>query len=345
MSTIEIIKEVATFADQAVKEELDHIGYGYVCFAEGEVWARSPAGGCVRKVDLDLEGAVPAKKLLKALASCKGEPTFDRTEHYLTLSGGGSKARVQTRPLNKLPRMHRPEKKAKWTEVAGLGEAKRVAWSVSKDASRAHLTGVYLDALGLTATNGASLAHFKLDTGLKAGFLIEPKLLRDLPDVVWLAQEDAELFIAEDKAKTGFRVASVIQQTFPPYGAILEGAPTSGFTAPTKDLVDLVKRARLSHHQGILEVTGQELHVRVEDTGLDSLFQFQGSLPVEPLVNHSMPAGRIGLDLGLLLPCLEAAEGETVDCSIEMTDRGGLAPSFFRSGRFVGVVMPWRLGG
>jgi DNA polymerase III sliding clamp (beta) subunit (PCNA family) len=347
MGVSDTIKEVAGFADQTTKPELDHVGWSHVAFSGGEVWARSQAGGALRKVDLPLEGAVPAKALLRALRACKGDPSFDQAGDVLTLSANGSKVKLQTRKVGSLPKLNRPPAKVKWLEVVGLDEAKRVAWCTSTDTSRRHLGGIYVDHRGLTTTNGSALAHLELETGLpekQDGFLMEPAMLKGLPPLAWLCAEGGAVYIAEEKAKTGFRVAGVIQHQFPPYDAILgQQRPDSGFRTSKEDFIDLAKRAKLSYHQASIEVCGQELRVVVNGEPMDSLFSFMGVIPVEPVAGLAMPEGRIGLDLTYLLPALESVEGDSVECAIELSDKGGLSPAFFSGGRFTGVVMPYRM--
>jgi hypothetical protein len=345
---LEIIQDVAEFAD--TKAELTP-GWGAVVFQDGKVWAQSHAGGAVEPLPDEhkaLECVVNARTLIKAMKAVRGtDPALAVDNDKLLIASGESQARIPTMLFSTCPTFALPPGKTTWLHAGGLNQLDKVTWACSKDGTRAALCGVCLTAEYAVATNGHVMARHDIQVpGLEAPLVLPPTMVQGLPEECWLSVHGQRLFIATEKPKKGkvpasLRGATIADHVFPPWEQVMNPAldqPT--VKAPAAEVLELLKRAKVSHNNLMLEVATKRLRVRTEE-GRGGLFDFVDSVSLE--VPKKFPEGCVGLDNTYLLPMIAAVEEDTITIHMELTEDGSLTPVAVAAGEYTAVVMPIRM--
>jgi hypothetical protein len=348
MDLINTIKHVASFAEQ--KADSINAAYGAVHFRKGEVYASNGKVAACAPIELKIECAVSAPKLLKLLRAVRGDPKFvvDTKGRQLVVTAGKAKARLELMDHRSAPRMERPPKDVVWRPTTALGSISKVGWCTDHGQDRIHLTGVQLAEHGMAATNGSALCKLGgTDLAQLLGVaeaLVPPKALHDLPDECWVAatavnDQATRLFVADDAEGRSFRVCSLLAALFPPVdqivGSVAHGASAKVMREP---FIDIVKRAKLGSDMFALEASGDRLSVATDDNRQSALFSFSDSVPLEDK-EAKFFEGKIGIDPRYLLPALEGCESDKV--KIRMS--GDLDPVVIEDGEFLAIIMPFRM--
>jgi len=342
---VEAIKTVAAFAD--VGEEALNQWYSEVHFRKGEVFAANGVGGASEAIDpkLKLNCGVKAGRLLKALKAVKGDVALTTENNKLVIASKGCTARLDATNDKDGPAFYRPAKDSDWKPTPLLSQVKRVAWCCAAE-DRRHLSGVHLDGNGISATNGSALVRIKGTDFLEIlgqTVLVPPVMLEKLPDLCWIHKKENKLFISTIEDHSCFRVSSLIDAQFPQLDQVIEsvlGIPSA--VVNRGQLLDVVKRAAISHTHLTLEVSGNRLSVKISEGSSLALFDFMDSVTLEE--NEGIQKGIIGVDSRWLKPMLEYAGADTIKIRLRPEKGGGLDPIMIEAGGdFLGVLMPLRL--
>jgi hypothetical protein len=332
MSTlVNTIKEVAGFAAAGQSGMFEM--WLALHFRPGEVFAQDGTLGARMPVDLDLTCGVDAAKLVKALKVVTGEPKFTQEKDQLVIRAGTSTIKLPSMSAEVAPIFYRPPTKAAWVEVSILGEVENMSWCTN--ASRMNMSGVNLAKSGLQVTNSHAAiirggANFEKMLGRQV--LVAPKLFKGLPQTVWLAVHDNLLFVAKDPEGTEFRSGKMVDGQFPPVDELLKEARTYPTASVPRDiLIDVVKRALVGSHDGMLKFGKGRLGVSVG--GNKAQFDFLDSVA---LTDSSIKPCEMGMNLEYLLGTLEVCPAGDVllRCQSEM------APLGVSGGDVFSAVMP-----
>ncbi len=351
MTLIQTIQQVAAFAD--TKAEMTP-SWGCVVFRNGVVAAQSAECGACEPLEAEhkaLECATSASMLVKALKAVGGkEPALAVDGNELLVAHGESSARLPTYSLKDVPVFMEPPKGATWFHAVGLDKLSTVTWAVSTDIARTHLRGVCLTAEYAIATNGHVMARQEIQVeGLEAPVVVPAALLADLPAECWIAIHGQRMFITADKpakkkVPTSFRGANLPGHVFPPWEQVLVPAiEVPALRADTKAVQGLLKRAKVSSSDMLLEVLNGRLRVRTEEGRGTTLFDFADSVELANIPKDYVE-GMIGLDGNYLLPMVQAVADAEVDLHMTLSpDSASLDPLGVSAEGFAAVVMPMRL--
>jgi len=342
MDILNTIKQIASFADQTVRKT-GAAHWSTVHFRKGEVFAQNPYGGACAPIELKLDCGVSAPCLLKALRAIGGEPSFSLSKGSLTVQHGDTKAILPTSSNKNAPKLHRPNGVA-WKACVDLAQAGRVSWAASVDETRMQLCGVWLGKNGIEATNGFALARLggvDFEEILKGkGCNVPVSMLRNIAKESWIARDGNRLYIANDEHGKEFRSCNLISEAFPSTSQVIGDLNASpAILINRNQFLDLLKRAKLSTTMFVISLLENHLSLHADEAQTATLFRFMDSIPLEN-TGVELPADlRIGIDLRYLLPLVDNCTSDVV--SLRISDP--LDPLVVQDGRYVGVVMPYRL--
>lgn len=340
--SIEAIKKVAAFADTGSSS----FGAGWECvtFHPGEVFAGGAKGSVRAATSYGFDCRVPANKIVRAIKAMRGEPELSVKGSQLVIKSGKAAARLQISG-GKEPSLPRPVD-ITWAECPLLCQADRVSWAVHPEESHRNLAGVHLGADGIKASNGH--VFVKLG-GLDFSDVIGPpcgipaQMLKGVPETARIGRilsgdwADRRVFVADDESGELYRACSVYDEAFPPMDDILtEVVKMPSATVVRGELLDLIKRSKLSTEMLEISVAGTRLSMGADLGREGTLFSFLDSVE---LIDSKIPDLKIGIDTRYLLPLIDHCAGDQLE--IRMID--GLNPLYVRDGEYVGVVMPFRL--
>lgn len=343
---VDTIRRVAAFAE--TKDSM-HQAMTDVHFRKGEIFAQSTLGGAVEPADIDLNCGVNARKLLQALKAVGKDPSFEVRDNHFVIHMGRSKAKLGMSSAKNAPAFHRPPPNSAWSPVPMLHEAYRLAWAVSKDSTRSHLGGITLMKTGIGATNGhvalkLGSENYHKVFGTKEDMIIPPAVLKGLASPTFATLADQRIFLADAPDTEAFRSANLFNAMFPPLEQVLVGGrECPRMAVGRKELVDMIKRAKLSANTAALSVTKGRLGIRIDRASETTLFDFADSISFEPASDEPVPMGLVGLNLEYLLQTVEAATSEAIQVGMRPSKDGSLDPVYVIDGALEAVMMPMRL--
>lgn len=342
MTDIEVIAKVAAFAAPAGTTHGTH--WEGIHFHEGSVFAQDQHGGMLSllqdvKLNCSVSGSL-MQKVLKAVGS-SSHVKFKTTKKELIVTAGQSEAKLPLMSPNMEPKFYRPDAKVKWAVTDALVNVDRVAWAVSNDAFRAHLSGLHLGENGIEATNGhvgvqLRCENFKKLLGTEV--LVPAAPLKHIGEGNrYIACDDRRFYVSEDEEGTRYLSLKLIDGQFPDLDAVLpQGQPSAQVTK--EQLVDAVKRAKVSGNKAILQVSGDRLSFESHTADQNTLFNFIDSVEL-----RDIEKGFNVKPIGLNLDYMEKAVKHTGDGEIELRTKDSLAPFEVASAKYTAVIMPVRV--
>ena len=348
MNFVKAVETASKFAAPKSDNGLDTV---QLVDGGSRVVAQDLRGGVVIEMDppLGFEGAADAKRLLKAVKTCGDEPTLTWRGSILTVSGSGGRFRVPTRALADLPAIAKPPDNAAWIEAGAedMAALEQVAWARSDDATRPHLTGVYLAGKSALAVNGHCLCQRQIGADLQAALGSEGPVCFDVGSILGLEGE-AELCLGGDRIfvrdrEGQMRVAKLLPDAhMPPVDQILNQA--SEFRSIVLDAEQL--RATVSRAVSV----SADIDVRLADGGKLQIEATDGA--TEFAFSHEIQAANsAGLDLGFVrlngrylahaVSAIDASEHE-VHLHVGWTEKGSLQPVLVAAGPCRSIIMPCR---
>lgn len=286
--------------------------------------------------------AVPAKQLKDVVGQMpEGEITLVLDGAKLRLSSGRSRYHLPTTPAEDAPEIPKPPAASVEVDVGELSRAlDAVSPAVSTESTRPHLCGTHVHIEGrvirAVSTDGHRLQL--CETPHKGDelppMLVPPKgaaLLRALgKGAAQLSVKDGNLFAQHEATTVGVRL---VDETFPPYGAVVPKKAKQVITIERGMLLDATKRA--------LSVAGPigALRLTTNSDGLTLAAEDQdGSGGVEELRAEAVEAETIGLNGRYLCDALAKCSAD----DIELWLSGPLDPVCLRAEGYIGVIMPMR---
>jgi len=312
--------------------------FNSVTFSPGEVVTQDGVCAARQVVDLDLDCSVSAKALQQALKVFGEEPKFELFKGKLELSHGKTVVKL---PLLSAPQVVVRPTKVTWKKVTTLQQAKRVLWSVSKDISVAHMTGVALTENGIEGLNGHVLSTISTNEyqHLKEKLVVPVKLIKNLPagSEHYISKQGDRIFVTSDPDKGEWVSAFLLEGDFPDTANI---APAATVMAQVnrEELLSTVKHVALSTEVLVATMGKDSLSLKTSQgrDGVNTLFDFAGSVA---LTDSSLEPFEFGMNAHYLQNILENCTSESVTMS--MTD--GLSPLVIRDTDYIGVALPMRL--
>lgn len=351
----EIVKRVAVFTEG--KDSM-HQSMLDLHFRKGTVHGVCLVGGAIEPIDLELECGVNAKRMLKALQACKGAeiPSFEVDGHVMVVSNGSARAKLETSRSSASPNFPKPPAKAAWRAVPSLHAAHTLAWATSKDTARPNLGGVALTKSGIVATNGNIAVKLGSEDyhdllGVRQDLVVPTPALKGLPAPTFALAHDGRLFLAAEPKPKAYRYARLIDASFPPVDQVMQCARDhERMVVDRKELVDMIKRSKLSGENAVLEVVKGRINIRIDEQPDMALFGFADTIGFAPAQDKAPPNGIIGLNLGYLLPAVQMATSEKVVLGLKPAKDGGLDPIYLLDvreeddgGMVEAVLMPLRI--
>lgn len=342
---VDKIAKVAKFADPK------HPSYGSVQFTAGSVRATGPEGGASTPTGLDIEAVVASQSLLKA---CKALPDAELSmgatktgEPRLRLQQGTSRAHLELLPPKQVATVARPPASAQWVTIEGLDQLDRVAWCTSADSTRPQLHGVHLTSGWLEATDGSAAVRLAVAGDINAvlpdGGCLPVHMLKGLPSPVQMTAVDRQVFFTADPKSEDYRVVSLYDAAFPPLDAIFQRSfELPALSVQRKEMLEILKSARLADINVVLEVQGSGLRVKVDHVGNNqslSLFDFESFVEF----TGEVPEGISGFAVGLLQPAVQYAKSNELTVHLKPNPQGTFDPLGISDSNYQAVVMPIRL--
>lgn len=168
-------------------------------------------------------------------------------------------------------------------------------------------------------------------------------MLRGLPSPVQMAAVDRQVFFASDPKSGDYRVVSLYDATFPPLDAIFKRAfELPALSVQRKEMLEILKSAKLADINVVLEVQGSGLRVKVDHVGNQSslsLFDFESFVEF----TGKVPEGILGFAVGLLHPAVQHAASNELTVYLKPSPRGAFDPLGISDSNYQVVVMPIRL--
>jgi hypothetical protein len=344
MSDFELIKAVASYADRRASSPI----WEAVYFEPGRVYAGSHRIEAYASIELD-QGtfALSADRLMRALRAVSGTPKIEVQKTQVVFTAGKSKATLPKQISHPFD-LHVAPKGLKW--VGGLdqlAQTKSVSWCVGSDLSRAHLMGVSLSDSGLVATNGISMARlggvdYNATLGITGRRVFDVSLFSGISASVEACYiEHDRLFLRQDQI---IRSAPSLSEDFPKIEPLIISPLKQPHGVVSREaLLDVVRRARLSHDTLCLRYGKGRLSLNIDSRGGDqmALFDFADSVDVDFGTRESWGEG---LEISASGKLLQAAI-EQADDEIKLHLGDSLDPICLVSddSEYLSIVMPLRV--
>lgn len=336
INTVEIIKEISSFADKDGGE------FGQVFFDDGECYAQTITGGASAPIDLKIQCGIDAVSLRKALRAVKGEPTFRLESDQLVITHDETQIKLPTNKLRNAPKLHRPPKGSPWREI--VLETKRIAWIVEDDFTHPECSGIWLTDIGLIGSNGYGLVQLRgtdFSELFGSSCLAAEELMRNLPLPCYALRSEQRLFFTAAPEQKAFRTTALLSAKQPPFARIIESAQAqTKALVNRKQFLDVLKRASLANSELVLDVRGGRIYVEVTQTGA-TLFSFTDHIVLAE--DEGISDGRIGVDSRYLVPIVEHSRSDVIGIRMSPKVPHGVDPITIEDGDYFGLVLPRRL--
>lgn len=265
--------------------------------------------------------------------------------NYVEITAGKSNFKIVGLAGKDFPKV--PTSGGSWAAVkaAVLADAlKRVFFSISTDATRAHFSGACIESEATVSTDGHRLSRFAVNLPIAGNgtYILIPrdacsKILQlvDGADEVNVATTKQYIFVKSGPITIA---AKLLEMNFPPYDQVVPKESERTVTLNRTDFVDAVQRIRLmsaDSTQGVsLTFSGSDLRIAADNPDRGA-----ASEEIEAEAAGSSHPLTIGLNSAYLLNWLESAGSEKVRIGLN----GALDPIKLDADSYMGVIMPMRL--